>query len=286
MQEVTFGENSTEYAATQANIAHVHERLGNTTAALQNIEAALKTQQSKVGLNHSSVANSFVILGKIHLKMGLYSSAVASFTAARRIVESLSGKKDPLYWQVQAELGGAYVEMGTCIMRAWKFTAHDIRKCLSFASDVLLRSFTLLSEFVNQMRAGLYDVAQKLQKECLVQQLTATGENSVESAKLRGSIGRSYYGQGKYAEASVELLKASKVLKEKLGSTHPDYMDCLNALVSVHYHLGEFDQVIPLYKDTLDYVGAAYGKEHAAYLTAEQNLQLVHQYVSAAKSSS
>lgn len=242
MQRVTYGENSTEYAATLAMAAHAHERLGNATHAWDLVARALKIQASKVGLNHTSVANTFIVMAKIDLKTGLYARAVQRLIDARRIVERVKGQKDPLYWEVHADLGAAYSEM------------------------------------------GLQDVALKICKECLVEELTRSGENSVATAKLRRSIGRIYYAQGKHDDASAELNKAVKVLKAKLGGTHPDYMECLNALVSTHYHLGQFEKVIPLYEDTLQAVGVSYGKEHAAYLTAEQNLQMVHQYVSAAKS--
>ena len=64
------GKNTTEYASTLALLAHAQERLGNPDEALATIERAIEIQKSKLGLNHSSVAESFRIQGKIFSKMG------------------------------------------------------------------------------------------------------------------------------------------------------------------------------------------------------------------------
>ena len=64
------GKNTTEYASTLALLAHAQERLGNPDEALATIERAIEIQKSKLGLNHSSIAESFRIQGKIFSKMG------------------------------------------------------------------------------------------------------------------------------------------------------------------------------------------------------------------------
>jgi tetratricopeptide (TPR) repeat protein len=214
-----------------------------------------------------------------HERVGNVSAAMDAIDMALDIQEAKVGKNHTSTAHSYMILGKIYVKEGQYAAAAEALRgAKAIIGLLKGEEDVSYWQVqTELGAAYTAM--GLYDIALKIQSECLKKEIARSGEDSIETAKIRRNLGKVYYGQGEHQKSKAELEKAVKVLKTKLTGMHPDYVEALNALVSTNYHLGNFDGVIPLYKDMLDMLGDAYGQEHTAFLTAQHNLQMVNQYV-------
>jgi tetratricopeptide (TPR) repeat protein len=252
---------------------------GRFEEVLEQSTELLALQQKTFGKNSTEYAATLATMAHAHERVGNVSAAMDAIDMALDIQEAKVGKNHTSTAHSYMILGKIYVKEGQYAAAAEALRgAKAIIGLLKGEEDVSYWQVqTELGAAYTAM--GLYDIALKIQSECLKKEIARSGEDSIETAKIRRNLGKVYYGQGEHQKSKAELEKAVKVLKTKLTGMHPDYVEALNALVSTNYHLGNFDGVIPLYKDMLDMLGDAYGQEHTAFLTAQHNLQMVNQYV-------
>ncbi|NNJ92236.1 MAG: tetratricopeptide repeat protein [Gammaproteobacteria bacterium] len=85
-------------------------------------------------------------------------------------------------------------------------------------------------------------------------------------------LGQAYLKLGKYAEAEEFLQKATKALKNQLGSKHTDYAFSLKRLADVYKHKGEYEKSLKLYKNALGILENNPGKQSEQYVKALYNL--------------
>jgi len=257
---------------------------GRFEEVIEQSKELLEMQEKTFGKNTTEYAATLSTMAHAFERINNVTAAMDAIDEALDIQEAKVGKNHTSTAHSYVILGKIYVKEGQ-----YAAAAETLRSAKSIIG--LLKGEEHVSYWQVQTELGaaysamgLYDVAHKMQTDCLQKEIARSGEDSIESAKVRRNLGRALYGQGEHEKAKQELTKAVKVLKEKLGGVHPDYIEAVNALVSANYHLGNFDGVIPLYQDMLEIVGDAYGQDHTAYLTAQHNLQMVNQYVSSQKS--
>jgi len=92
--------------------------------------------------------------------------------------------------------------------------------------------------------------------------------NPLVEARLRSTIGKSYYGLGLYDEAERHLPVAFEMYRRLLGEEHVETIRSMNTLTYLYMHLGREDEALALNERAVEQAHRALGEENAETLTA------------------
>jgi serine/threonine protein kinase/Tfp pilus assembly protein PilF len=91
-------------------------------------------------------------------------------------------------------------------------------------------------------------------------------------ARLRATIGGSYFGLGFYEEAETQLVDAAAMYRRILGERDPRTLGCLNDLATVMRARGTFSAAEALHRSTLEVQRRVLGEEHPNTLKSMNTL--------------
>ncbi|MCH7701315.1 MAG: serine/threonine protein kinase, partial [Planctomycetes bacterium] len=95
-------------------------------------------------------------------------------------------------------------------------------------------------------------------------------------ARLRTTIGWSYYRLGHYFEAEPHLARALDIRQRLLGEEHPDRLAAMHNLANVYLERGRYEEAEALYLDTLETKKRLLGEENPGTLLSMNNLAILY----------
>jgi tetratricopeptide (TPR) repeat protein len=93
-------------------------------------------------------------------------------------------------------------------------------------------------------------------------------DNPLVEARLRSTIGKSYFGLGLYDEAERHLPVAVEIHRRLLGEEHVETIRSMNALTRLYYRQGRIDEARELNERTVEKARHGLGEGNAETLTA------------------
>jgi serine/threonine protein kinase len=96
-------------------------------------------------------------------------------------------------------------------------------------------------------------------------------------AEILETLGTTYEGVGKFAEAVTYLERARSLYDGTLGNAHSDTRRCMNSLASAYRAAGRLELAVPLLENTLKLTRAEQGPKDRETLAAMSNLAIAYQ---------
>ncbi|MBN2562343.1 MAG: serine/threonine protein kinase [Phycisphaerae bacterium] len=127
-------------------------------------------------------------------------------------------------------------------------------------------------------RLDKLDEAEALCKRSLELQIEAHGEWNLQTALAYNDLGVHYAEHGDPAQGEPLLRKAWTIRKKALGERHPETIEAGRNLAQALLGLQQFDEAVPLLRDSLPQLQANYGEDGYLTLITTMNLgyALVH----------
>ncbi len=122
--------------------------------------------------------------------------------------------------------------------------------------------------------AGKYDLAISMLEGLVKADRDVSDGAGLAAAKH--NLALCYRETGRAAEAVPLLEQVVGVRKAKIGPTHPDTLNTLNALAATYSEVGRVDQAIPLLEETAATCKQKLGPEHPTTLATMNNLGLAY----------
>jgi non-specific serine/threonine protein kinase/serine/threonine-protein kinase len=147
-------------------------------------------------------------------------------------------------------------------------------------NDFLLRDLLGQADLANQ-EAG----AQGRDPEVTVRTLLdRAGQNiagkfakdPLTEAALRATIGKTYQGLGRYAEARPHLERAVELFTARTGPGHPDTLRSKNDLAWLYWYDGKYDAAGKLFVEVADRRAERLGRRHLETLDSRHGLAVVY----------
>ena len=264
-----FGENSTETARSQVNLARSKQATGNYRDAENNFRQALKIFESVAGRdnkNFAECANSF----------GVFYQVMGNYEEAERIYkENLNGltEQNPLYAVTIQNLA----------------TLYQLEEKYTLAEPLLTRAVRLDSiqkgadhpDFAVSLQnlASLYQKtgrpgqAEPLYRKALGIDAKIYGKNHPSYAKKLFNLATLYQDEGRYNDALPLMKESVDIRKAVFGENHPDYAYGMFGLAVINDALGndpeartDYETALAIYRRQLrDIFPALSEKEKTAF---------------------
>jgi len=153
--------------------------------------------------------------------------------------------------------------------------SHVATKLIDYVEDEnLIWSFVGLGRFYEGQ--GLYNQAEKWDKESLQTCLYRLGiEHPLVAASLN-NLAKSYHLQGKYSEAEPLFQQALEMKRQLLGHTHSDVATSLNNLAALYRSQGKYSEAEPLFQQALEMSRQLSGHTHFDVAASLNNLALLY----------
>jgi len=241
-----------------------------------NHKRALAILESKLGKDHTGVANSLVSLAIVYESQDRVGEAEAHYKRALAIQEKRLGKDYLDVALTLHNLGGLYEEIG----RYADAEAH-LKRAVAIREgrlgkdhpDVAYSLGGLANVYKEQ---GRYADAEAQEKRSLAIRENKLGKDHPLVAQTLGALGLIYGDQGRYLEAEAYHKRALAIREERLGKEHLDVARSLNNLAIVQDRQGKYPEAEANYKRAVAVREQKLGKGHGDVVQTLDNLADVY----------
>jgi tetratricopeptide (TPR) repeat protein/tRNA A-37 threonylcarbamoyl transferase component Bud32 len=101
------------------------------------------------------------------------------------------------------------------------------------------------------------------------------GQPQTEAA-IRLTLGETYRGLGRYAEAQPHLERSVRLRADRLGADHPDTLTSKHYLAYLYRVQGQYDRAEPLFKEVIDARTTQLGADHLDTLNSKNELAVLY----------
>jgi tetratricopeptide (TPR) repeat protein len=266
------GEEHSDTARFQSNLAVVLKYLGKYEEAKKLHQKAVESAETNFGENHPETANRYSNLATALQDLGEYEEAKKMLQKALKSDELNFGENHPKtairysnLALVLKDLGG-YEEAKTMLQKALKSNETNFGE--NHPSTAI--SYSNLALVLQNL--GEYKEAKKLHQKAVESAETNFGENHPETAICYSNLATVLSNLGEFEEAKKLLQKAIKSDESNFGENHPTTAIRYSNLATVLQSLGEFEEAKMLLEKAVESDESNFGENHP--ITAIRYLNL------------
>ena len=272
IRQKIFGEDHTDVASSNNNLATVYQSLGEYNQAKEFNEKALVIWKKIHGEDHADVATSYNNLASAHSSLGEYNQAKELNEKALVIWKKIHGEDHADVATSYNNLASAYSSLGEYNpAKELNEKALIIRKKI-FGEDHadVATSYNNLASVYESL--GEYIQAKQLFEKAVTIRKTILGEDHADIATSYNNLASAYSSLGEYNQAKELNEKALIISKKIFGEDHADVATSYNNLASVYQSLGEYTQAKKLFEKAVTIRKTIFGEDHAVIATSYNNL--------------
>ena len=211
-----------------ANLAEIHERLGQFAQAEPLYEQVLKLSEKLRGPEHMDVLIDLRNLGVCYVQQRKYAQAAPLLQRALTIGQNLLGHEHVIPAGILSALGRLYLEQGNytqaepLLQQALEIHHQKIRP----GHHAIVTTLNLLGRLY--LEQGQYAQAEPLLQQALeIQQKRLWAGDATLTARIFNNLARLAYARGNLVEARSLFQQSHRVLLESLGPDHPMTLEFL-----------------------------------------------------------
>ncbi len=250
--EEKLGQTTAWYAAICHNEGYLLERKKDYSGAEKAYFESLEIREKVSGKDHPGYAKTLFNLGDLYLGLGNLTQALAYHLNALEIRERILEKTDPIY------------------MLSMRLVAHVylMKKNFEQAEQISMQALSVLDKsnrntdgdrifFLNTLGNihfsgfGNYEKAEDFHQECLALRGKVYGKNSIQYAYSLGNLASLYKRMSLYEKAVQYIELSQTIMKQELGTNHPDYARSLTTQAGICYSMGNFNKAESQYIESI-----------------------------------
>jgi serine/threonine protein kinase len=246
--------------------------LGNADKAVEVLERARATRQTRLGADHPDTLDTMIYLGAAYKRAGKLRESIAVYEQGRdgRVKELGSDHPDTL--STMDGLAGAYRAVGKlpeAIALYEQVRNARVKKLGYDHADTLL---TLNNLALAYQTTGKQSEAIALLEQVRDAQVKKIGAEHPDTLNTMNNLAAAYYVGGKLPEtiALFEQVRVAQV--KKLGADQPATLVTLNNLANAYQAAGKLREAIAVFEQIRDAFVKKLGAENPSTLTALNNL--------------
>ncbi len=227
-------------------IARFYGGQGLYALALISYQNCLKTTESRLGVDHPSVATSLNNLAELYKLQGKYSEAEPMYLRSLEIRERQLGADHPDVAQSLNNLAGLYYSQGK-----YSETEPLYLRSLEIWERQLGADHPLVATSLNNLALlyksqGKYSEAEPMYLRTLKIRERQLGVDHPDFAQCLNNLAEFYKSQAKSSEAESLYLRSLEIWERQLGADHLDVATGLNNLALLYKSQGKYSKAEPL----------------------------------------
>jgi CHAT domain-containing protein len=241
-------------------LARKHARAGKLLEAIKAAENMLAVERAVFGDVHEEVADSQILLARLHEARGDYAAVAKARAEVVTIREKMHGAG---HWRA--------------VDARWQLaTALRLAKAAPEQRRAYQRARQLNEAAMHLQGRGKPAEALKLALEARGLFKASLGEKHPDYATWLNNLAALYRDMGDHARALPLFKEARDVYKAALGEEHPHYAYGLNNLANLYQDRGEHARALPLFEQARGILKTSFGEEHPAYAASLNNLAMLY----------
>ncbi|MBC7999363.1 MAG: protein kinase [Leptolyngbya sp.] len=212
-----------EYARVQQDLGEMRLNSGDVDSAVPCFTQALNIRMTLDGQDKADAADSLQGLAAVSIAKKNYADGIAKLNKAKELIESISGSENRDYVTVLTDLGRA-TQMGASSNAQLASSRKLYEKALQIAEKVFPSDHPQIGKinlaFATVLfREGKFADAETRFNEAIRITTKNGGENTLDMAQMKSSLGILYMKQKRFGAAEALFNDAVTIGQAKLGAT-------------------------------------------------------------------
>mmetsp|Transcript_5063 Transcript_5063/g.12687 ORF Transcript_5063/g.12687 Transcript_5063/m.12687 type:complete len:1180 (+) Transcript_5063:50-3589(+) len=249
----------------------------STRKAMYLFLRALSIRTSALGPRHVDVATVLNNVGRIHVQLDEFDSALARYEDALDIRREALGPDSLDYAATAFNAGQSYHQKGM-IRRAAQLYREFLRVALAKFGHGHRDVAVVLSGIAQiHQEEGEFDRARELYEASLCAGKAALGEDHSEIAMLLNRMGNFHFERERLDDALKCYTRGLRIEQRVLPPDHPNIVVTLSNLGEIHRQRNEWDEAVRMYGDCIDILRRKHvGGDHADLASTLSTIGLIH----------
>ena len=253
-----FGE---EYGTLCVNLAGTYQRVGRYSQAQATFEKGLSVLRLKPGVNHPAYSASLVAYAYLQADLGHYASAEKLYAESGKLLRQQLGENHAVYAAFLNNRAALYAAMGNVAV-----AEADYRKSLELKRRIYGPDALTIGASLRNL-ARLVSARNSTEGEKLFQEAVGLyGRNAkappFDYASALLGLAEAQRARGDLPASRATLDRASSVVSNGLGVSHPLYAAVLRDLGLVHQSAREYLEAERLLGQAIGIVEQSQGEDH------------------------